>query len=136
MNRRRTFSAAALLFVAGIGVAPAASAAAGVPAAAEVAATQAGEVTSGSAALPADSFTVQDVKEGKDVDYGVWNYGRYPTRAYSNYYHESKCHGSSAYLGDRSARDFNVAPGKESQAGVNNATTATAEVYWRSTGDC
>lgn len=91
------------------------------------------EPTEGSVFLKDGVVRPQTVKE---VGGGTWNYGTTVGAGWSNYYHTSKCHGSSAYSGSKSGRDHNVRPGKESQVHIWRDGTNGVEAYWTNTGSC
>ncbi|MEU3230017.1 lactococcin 972 family bacteriocin [Nocardiopsis alba] len=62
---------------------------------------------------------------------GVWDHGIVSDRVYSNYLHDSRCHGSTA-VGIRTVRSANTGAGLWSRASVQKANTNN-QTYWRNT---
>lgn len=60
---------------------------------------------------------------------GTWNYGLAAVRAYSDYLHPSRCHGSTVQTDWGSSRSPNVAPGAWANA-AHNATPWTNNNYF------
>ncbi|WP_067794053.1 lactococcin 972 family bacteriocin [Actinomadura formosensis] len=66
----------------------------------------------------------------KNVGGGTWNYGsnRVQDYGWSDYYHPTNCHGSSARSGRHYAADHGVAAKRWSEATVTK--DGTVKVYW------
>ncbi|WP_026119313.1 lactococcin 972 family bacteriocin [Nocardiopsis ganjiahuensis] len=62
---------------------------------------------------------------------GTWDRGTVSDRVYSNYLHNSRCHGSTA-VGVHTVRSANTGAGNWSRASVAKAWTNN-QTYWRNT---
>ncbi|WP_431871375.1 lactococcin 972 family bacteriocin [Nocardiopsis eucommiae] len=62
---------------------------------------------------------------------GIWDRGVVSDRVYSNYLHESRCHGSTA-VGVRTVRSADTSAGLWSRASVQKAWVNN-QMYWRNT---
>jgi len=64
---------------------------------------------------------------------GTWTYGLSPglITPYSNYYHPSRCHGSSVYDDWGSASSINTAGGHQSQASTSGTIFTHNRYYYR-----
>ncbi|WP_083927589.1 lactococcin 972 family bacteriocin [Nocardiopsis prasina] len=64
-----------------------------------------------------------------NVGGGIWDRGIVSDRVYSNYLHNSRCHGSTA-VGVSTVRSPNTAAGSWARASVRQAWTNN-QMYWR-----
>lgn len=66
----------------------------------------------------------------KNVGGGLWNYGTHATNGWSNYLHNSRCHGSSAVSGQHYDADHGVRKGNWAMAKVWRDGSATIKAFW------
>lgn len=87
----------------------------------------------GSVEMDPDSDAVSPMNNVRHVGGGTWHYGTDLFSGYSNYYHETRCHGSSAESGPNYVRDHNVSAGMWSIADVERHGIDTIRAYWTNT---
>lgn len=84
--------------------------------------------TAGSELRPAGLFG----SYWQHVDGGTWYYGTDWSVVWSNFYHPTRCHGSSVrtYNGLITVRSARTAPGRWSHAQVRRSTDTNEAYYW------
>ncbi|MET9040890.1 lactococcin 972 family bacteriocin [Streptomyces mirabilis] len=87
----------------------------------------------GMVTIKVDASSTVSPKTTKDVGGGSWTYGTELVtggkRCYSNYFHGSKAHKSTAQMGNSSFTDTAVA-GVTSKASKTAGAALTCNVYW------
>lgn len=61
---------------------------------------------------------------------GRWEYGLGSTGNYSNYFHQTRAHGSTVSYSAQTARSIKVAAGVESRARINNWVWPGCQYYY------
>lgn len=90
----------------------------------------------GNIAATSGSISVMDFQDSKHVGGGLWYFGSTDTKGtWSDYTHNSRCHGSSA-LGLWLDRDNNVKAGKKAHAWAERDDDGGNKAYWRHMNGC
>ncbi|MDV6013001.1 lactococcin 972 family bacteriocin [Haloechinothrix sp. LS1_15] len=96
-------------------------------------------VGGGGAALADSGGTEMDPDSPSTLDSvefvggGEWHYGTSAFSGYSNYYHGTRCHGSTAISGDNIVRSPDTPAGNWAYAEVSRDGFSTIHAYWRNT---
>lgn len=73
--------------------------------------------------------TAAGIASADNVGGGIWNHGFGLTTVYSNYYHPSTCHGSTA-IGTVKNYSGNTNPGVWAYASSQRTSSGTNQAYW------